>query len=1332
MANKELVFKLVMDADVKNLVNNTKQSTETIQKMFDEIEKQSQTASKAAESTSQSVEKVGESAQQASTKTGQLEQSLSKTSDELKNTTDTANTAQSGLSHVGESAQSSVTGVAALDHTLESVNAEIKATASVDANLDKVGQDAQASVSGVKALEQSLETANQKIKETDAAADQASGAIENIIPKGTKELADGLTQSLTKATQIIDGAGDKAGEAANNFKDFGNKSSKAIDQLNADLVQAKQKLEQFSKTKATPEDIANAQAKVDALEKEVEQANQAFAGFKNSVDKANTATEKTSGAADKAKEGISGLKTSYTALVGAMAAIGVGLGLKELADTADAYTNLSTRVQIATKDGGNFQQAMAGVHQVALATNSSLEATGTLFTKINDVGKQIGLTQQQSLDLTKTINQAIQIGGGSAQASEAAITQLSQALQSGVLRGDEFNSIMEQAPGLASALAKGLGVTAGELRNMAEAGELTSERVVKAIQSQAADIQKTYDQFPATIGNALQRISTQWEILIGEMNQSSGASETAAQALMVIADNLGIIKVFFDDISDGWMAFVSDVEGGIDSTTITAFKDAISSAYDAVKELVTAGYQLGKTIVDEIGTSLTAVLSIFSSFTGGVTQAGEQVSFLTRIGQGLSITFGFIADGLTTINIALKLSTAAFFDLAGAASKVMAAVTWGDTSKQFAANADLMKEKAKQYYAEADKSAQDFQSKGMQRLKEASQSESERNAESVASTKAAMDQIFAAKQTEATNSKKLEADKLAAVQAYAEAAVKANGGVMDGTMQADLIAKGYIVTLDNSGKVAVQAGLSAEQAADKAAKKEEALKVAKENVQKADEALLEFQKKAAIDRAALEIQVVRAKQSGDLTELKSAQDKLNAIDLREAELTKARNLRAGEYDKINTGSGQVAENAYSRASAAAKLFGVDLDASLNKVSKSFTEGGNNLNDLSNKLTQAGITGKQAGDVLYQAWEQWLAKAQSQAEIDAAKAKMVEFEKQGVFSTKQVELGTAAISRAMQKLPDDIDPVEQAFERLGIKTKQQLQLAAQSALADFSTIQASGKATADQLKAAYERTMQAAVASGDQATIAAAKAKAASLGLNVTIDDTGKATVQTYDEMNRAADKHANKVSNDVIRAYREMGQVAREEAKDTITAWNDAMAAKSKADAENKTQRIGKEFTTYNLSDVQSKLTSMGYDEAEAAKLAKSIFAQATSVDKSKAMEARQSGGIYGDYYAKAYEDLINQGQTSIFGTQKIEALLAKAMTDTLTASVKNKAVDVNKLAPSVDIPTPKTDVNETPKKSVTYNLNLNGKQVTVTGDESSQVDMNAFMSELERYAKGM
>ena len=95
------------------------------------------------------------------------------------------------------------------------------------------------------------------------------------------------------------------------------------------------------------------------------------------------------------------------------------------------------------------------------------------------------LVTAEALRLTETVNQAVRLSGASAQASEAALTQLIQGLQGGVLRGDEFNSVMEQAPRLAKALADGLGVTTGALRTMAEAGQLSSETVIRALQGQA-------------------------------------------------------------------------------------------------------------------------------------------------------------------------------------------------------------------------------------------------------------------------------------------------------------------------------------------------------------------------------------------------------------------------------------------------------------------------------------------------------------------------------------------------------------------------------------------------------------------------------------------------------------------------------------------------------------------------------------------------------------------------------------------------------------------------------------------------------------------------------
>ena len=304
---------------------------------------------------------------------------------------------------------------------------------------------AKQSESVTKKVFDSIKAEADQLKQTSAATAIALGSI---VPEKSKELADGLTKSLSGATQIIRDAGDNAKSAASNFTDFGNKSIKALAFLKSDLEKAKIRLEAFSKTKATPADIEIAQKKVDQLEKEVQQAESAFIDFHTEVGKANNSLKHTDTAAQTAQKGLNGAKFAVNALAGAMAALGVGVGIRELAQTADTYTNLSARINIATKEGGDFTSAMAGVHQVALMTNSSLSATGDLFTRLNAVGKDLGMTQQNSLDLTKTINQAIQISGVSAQASEAFTQQFIQSMQQGTLRGEEYNSMMENGYGV--------------------------------------------------------------------------------------------------------------------------------------------------------------------------------------------------------------------------------------------------------------------------------------------------------------------------------------------------------------------------------------------------------------------------------------------------------------------------------------------------------------------------------------------------------------------------------------------------------------------------------------------------------------------------------------------------------------------------------------------------------------------------------------------------------------------------------------------------------------------------------------------------------------------
>ncbi|MEG2446470.1 MAG: tape measure protein [Acinetobacter sp.] len=976
---------------------------------------------------------------------------------------------------------------------------------------------AKQSESVTKKVFETIKTEADQLKQTSTDTTKALGSI---VPEKSKELAEGLTKSLSGATQIIRDAGDNAKSAASNFTDFGNKSVKALAFLKSDLEKAKIRLEAFSKTKATPADIEIAQKEVDQLESEVQQAESAFIDFHTEVGKANNSLKNTDTAAQTAQKGLSGAKFAVNALAGAMATLGVGVGIRELSQVSDSYTNLSARINIATKDGGDFRSAMAGVHQVALMTNSSLSATGDLFTRLNAVGKDLGMAQQSSLDLTKTINQAIQISGVSAQASEAFTQQFIQSMQQGTLRGEEYNSMMENGFGVAEALAKGLGVTTGELKNMADNGELGAERVYKALLSQKDAVQQTFDQFPTTIGNALQRISTSWEILIGKMDQSNGASATVADWLVTIASNMDVVESLLNDIGKGFI-WVGDQFKRIDTTTIIALKTALTSIYEAIKTL---GETLGEAFVITLEI-LNDVLSGLYDFNNGIDESSSKTNGFTKVLQAFNVAIGFVSDGFKGIQIAANLFVGIIYDLAAAWVQLVSKFTWGDVKQQAIADMDAMATKAQEYYKKASDGALEFKSKGVQALDEIGKTQDQKNAESLAQSKATLDQMLANQQTELNGKKVTEDEKLRAITAYAEAAIAANKGVMDGVMQADLIAKGYMVTMDQTGKVSVQAF---NQAADSA---------------------------------------------------------------------------------NNTGKALV------QARKGAEALGVDLDIALNRVSEKFASNQNHLTNYANGLDELGLKGEQAANALYMGWEKWLASAKSEVEIEAAKARLQSFGEQGKLSTSQVEMGMQAVKRAVQEIPDSLTPVEAAFERLGIKTKEQLKLAADLALNDFNTILKSGVATQDGLQQAYEETIRLAYASGDAQVIAAANAKAAYLGLEVQLDDTGKATVTKLGEIQQAAIETQRTVSQVGQVTSREQPDISAEQ-KATNDHWDD-FKAKMKA----RTDELNAKSQGRGSGGGNSSLMSNGSDSTQQISAVPDAPLIATSLDIQpiEGMETKQS-----------------------------------------------------------------------------------------------------------------
>ncbi len=251
-----------------------------------------------------------------------------------------------------------------------------------------------------------------------------------------------------------------------------------------------------------------------------------------------TAARESGSALDGLRGQLDTLRTVAAAALGGTLAGGLA---RDLAQTADEAKGVRAALRLIVGEGPALEAAYQSVFEIAQRTGAEVASTGTLFARIAQAGKEFNLTQADALRLTESIGQAVAVSGASAQAGDAAITQLIQGLQSGVLRGEEFNSVLEQTPRLARALADGLGVTTGELRKLAEQGALTSDVVIKALRGQSATLQREFEQIPATVGRAITNLGTAWTQYVGEVDAATGASKTAAEVIGALASNLDTV-----------------------------------------------------------------------------------------------------------------------------------------------------------------------------------------------------------------------------------------------------------------------------------------------------------------------------------------------------------------------------------------------------------------------------------------------------------------------------------------------------------------------------------------------------------------------------------------------------------------------------------------------------------------------------------------------------------------------------------------------------------------------------------------------------------------------
>lgn len=208
------------------------------------------------------------------------------------------------------------------------------------------------------------------------------------------------------------------------------------------------------------------------------------------------------------------------AAVGLVGAIGGVAAIRSIVKASDTYTELRSQLRLVTGSQEELNAVWQESYDLANDTRGSLEGTVQLYAKLARSTEELELANKDLFTITKAINQSFVVSGASAQEAEGAIRQLAQGMASGTLRGDELNSVMENSPRLARAIADGLGVTIGELRQLGADGKITAAAITTALLSTAGSIDREFQQMPRTVGQALQQLRNDLLVTFGQTDTS--------------------------------------------------------------------------------------------------------------------------------------------------------------------------------------------------------------------------------------------------------------------------------------------------------------------------------------------------------------------------------------------------------------------------------------------------------------------------------------------------------------------------------------------------------------------------------------------------------------------------------------------------------------------------------------------------------------------------------------------------------------------------------------------------------------------------------------------
>lgn len=229
------------------------------------------------------------------------------------------------------------------------------------------------------------------------------------------------------------------------------------------------------------------------------------------------------------------VKSTALGMAGALAG---AFATGNLINLADQWNMVNARLKQASISTQDFTSNQAALMALSQRTGTAFADNAGLFARSAASLREYGYSLQDALKVTEALATGLKLSGAGVQESSSVITQFSQALAQGVLRGEEFNSVNENGDLVIRALAAGMGVARKDLKAMADDGKLTADKVVRALISQLGAMQKEFEAMPATVGGLVTKVQNAFQQWVGGVNQTSGVTATLSGTLDKLAGNI--------------------------------------------------------------------------------------------------------------------------------------------------------------------------------------------------------------------------------------------------------------------------------------------------------------------------------------------------------------------------------------------------------------------------------------------------------------------------------------------------------------------------------------------------------------------------------------------------------------------------------------------------------------------------------------------------------------------------------------------------------------------------------------------------------------------------